>query len=83
MHEKAEQKSTRMHCTAPELNEALLFFLNGDVTTRQHREIEAHLEQCNTCQEELRFFETLKEIQKEEIMAATHAFLKAHVRNNK
>jgi hypothetical protein len=83
MHEKTEQKSTRMHCTAPELNDVLLFFSNGDVTARQHREIEAHLVQCKACQEDLRFFDILKEIQREEVMVATQMFLKDHVRHNK
>ena len=47
-------------CGDPEIGDLFLFYLNEDVTLEQRRRIEAHVSNCPECQEELRFFATIK-----------------------
>ena len=68
MNEKLKQKDKA--CRDPKLGALFLFYLNSDVTEDERRRIESHLSHCPECKEELRFFETLKQVQKKDSATA-------------
>ena len=73
MEEKTRVGSGAPACKEPDLGELFISYLAGHVTADERARIESHLPHCQECQEELRFFETLKEVHKERSAAASPA----------
>ena len=74
-----KQNDEQVPCTDPELGELLISYLGGHVTTDERARIESHLPHCQECQEELRFFKILKQVQKERSAARATASSKHQV----
>ena len=71
-----KQNHEQVPCTQPELGELFISYLGGHVTADERGRVESHLLECTECQEELRFFKILKEVQKEKSAANANALSK-------
>jgi len=65
MNEKSKQRAEQMHCTAPELGNLVIFYLNDDITEEESRKIKEHLSHCESCKEDLRLFAIIQMIEEE------------------
>lgn len=63
-----------MNCQRPEIGDLFPFYVNGNVTPDQRRDLEDHVSHCSECQEELRFFLALQDALDE---GSPHAPLKS------
>ncbi len=53
-------------CTAVELRELFIFYLNGKATEDEGTRIEQHLMQCDRCRQALRLLKLVKDIERHE-----------------
>jgi hypothetical protein len=58
---KRKQGQEPLKCDQPELGGLFPFYVSGNATPNECRKIEEHIARCTECQEELRFFLTLRE----------------------
>jgi len=58
---KEKQGLQIVNCTEPEISDLFPFYLNGDVTPDETREIESHVSACAECRRKLSLLMTLSE----------------------
>lgn len=58
---KEKQGLKFVDCKEPELSYLFPFYLNGDVTPEESRQIERHVPECPKCQRKLSVFMALAE----------------------
>ena len=58
---KEKQGLKFVNCKEPELSYLFPFYLNGDVTPEESRQIERHVPECPKCQKTLYVFMALAE----------------------
>ena len=62
---REQLQNPKVTCADPEVGDFLLFYLNDDLTADERSRVEGHLLHCEACQDELDFFATAKEFEKE------------------